>query len=214
MAVGQIAKIKGCRVVGIAGGARKCAYAVEELGFDAAIDYKSEDVARSLRRACGDGIDVYFDNVGGDTLDACLAQLRLGARVVVCGAISQYNATTAVRGPRNYLSLLVNRATMQGMVVFDFAKRYPQAVAEIARWLASGRFISREDVRTAAWKRSRKRCSNCSMARISANSFLKSRIDTGAWPKIIRRRAVRIARGPRMARASAVRDRLGRRATP
>ncbi len=146
MAVGQIAKVKGCRVVGIAGGPEKCAYAKNELGFDAAIDYKSEDVAQSLRRECKDGIDVYFDNVGGSTLDACLAQLRLRARVVLCGAISQYNSTTGITAPKNYLSLLVNRALMQGFIVFDFAARYPEAVRELSGLMESGKLKSREDV--------------------------------------------------------------------
>ncbi len=112
--VGQIAKIKGCRVVGIAGGADKCRYLVEELGFDAAIDYKQQAVKESLRKHCPQGIDVYFDNVGGEILDAALTQITRGARIVICGAISQYNNTGDVQGPKNYLSLLVNRASMKG----------------------------------------------------------------------------------------------------
>jgi NADPH-dependent curcumin reductase len=144
--VGQIAKIKNCRVVGIAGGPEKCHYIVHELGFDAAIDYKSEDVKPSLRKHCPEGIDIYFDNVGGAILDAALAQLKLHARVVICGAISQYNNTGPVTGPSNYLSLLSSRATMKGMLVFDYADRYAQAEAEIAAWVAAGRFKSREDV--------------------------------------------------------------------
>jgi NADPH-dependent curcumin reductase CurA len=146
MTVGQIAKIKGCRVVGIAGGAEKCAFIVDRLNFDAAIDYKSEKLGASLRERCPEGIDVYFDNVGGDTLDACLARLARGARVVICGAISQYNATSAIKGPSNYLSLLVNRARMQGMVVFDYTDRFPEAAREIAGWLQSGELHSLEDV--------------------------------------------------------------------
>ena len=146
MTVGQLAKLAGCRVVGIAGGPQKCAYLTGELGFDAAIDYKSDDLGAALRKHCPSGIDVYFDNVGGDTLDACLARLARGARVVVCGAISQYNATTAVQGPKNYLSLLVNRARMQGMVVFDYADRYADAVREMSALLAEGKLRSREDV--------------------------------------------------------------------
>ena len=144
--VGQLAKIKGCRVVGIAGGAGKCRHLVDELGFDATIDYKAEDVRAALRQHCPQGIDVYFDNVGGDILDAALANLALHARVVVCGAISQYNATEGVRGPSNYLSLLVNRARMQGMVVFDYAARYGEAAREMAGWLAEGRLASRVDI--------------------------------------------------------------------
>jgi NADPH-dependent curcumin reductase CurA len=146
--VGQIAKIKGCRVVGIAGGAEKCRYIVQELGFDAAIDYKShsEDVSRSLRKHCPEGIDVYFDNVGGAILDAALAQLRMHARIVICGAISQYNNTGPITGPSNYLSLLSNRATMKGMLVLDYVDRYPQAGAEMAAWMAAGKLKSREDI--------------------------------------------------------------------
>jgi len=144
--VGQIAKIKGCRVVGIAGGAEKCAYVVKELGFDAAIDYKAEDVKKALRTHCPEGIDVYFDNVGGDILEAALANLARKARIVVCGAISQYNATEAVKGPSNYLSLLVNRARMEGMVVFDYADRYAEAAREMAGWMAQGKLKSKEDI--------------------------------------------------------------------
>ena len=146
MVVGQVAKILGCRVVGIAGGAEKCRYLVDELGFDAAIDYKSDDVRKALREHCPKGIDVYFDNVGGEILDIALGQLAMHARVVICGAISQYNATEGVKGPANYLSLLVNRARMQGMVVFDYAARYGEAAREMAAWLADGRLKSREDI--------------------------------------------------------------------
>jgi NADPH-dependent curcumin reductase CurA len=144
--VGQIAKIKGCRVVGIAGGAEKCRYIVADLGFDAAIDYKSEDVKQSLRKHCPAGIDVYFDNVGGAILDAALANLARGARVVICGAISQYNNTGPITGPSNYLSLLTNRATMKGMLVLDYAERYAQAGAEMAAWMAAGKLKSREHI--------------------------------------------------------------------
>ncbi len=144
--VGQIAKIKGCRAVGIAGGAAKCRYVVDELGFDAAIDYKAEDVRKSLRGHCPNGVNIYFDNVGGDILDIALAQLARHARVVICGAISQYNNTTPVKGPSNYLSLLVNRARMEGMVVFDYASRYPQARRDMAAWINEGKLKSREDV--------------------------------------------------------------------
>ena len=144
--VGQIARIKGCRVVGIAGGADKCRYLTDELGFDAAIDYKSEDVKKALKQHCPKGIDVYFDNVGGEILDAALTQLAMHARIVICGAISQYNNTTAVKGPSNYLSLLVNRATMRGMVVFDYAARYGEAMAEMAGWMREGKLKTREDI--------------------------------------------------------------------
>ncbi len=144
--VGQIAKIKGCRAVGIAGGKEKCRFIVEELGFDAAIDYKEEGLAKALRAACPNGIDVYFDNVGGEILDACLAQINLRARIVICGAISQYNSTTPIKGPSNYLSLLINRARMQGMVVFDFADRFELAAREMGAWLARGELKGREDI--------------------------------------------------------------------
>ncbi|HQT60339.1 MAG TPA: NADP-dependent oxidoreductase [Acidiphilium sp.] len=144
--VGQIAKIQGCRVVGIAGREDKCRYIVDELGFDAAIDYKSESVPERLRETCPNGIDVYFDNVGGQILDDCLARINLRARIVICGAISQYNSTTPVRGPANYLSLLVNRARMQGMIVFDWADRYPEGMQAMAGWLRQGKLKSREDI--------------------------------------------------------------------
>jgi NADPH-dependent curcumin reductase CurA len=144
--VGQIAKIKECTVVGIAGGAEKCNYIVKDLGFDAAVDYKSEDVRKSLQKHCPKGIDVYFDNVGGEILDAALTQLARGARVVICGAISQYCNTTPIKGPSNYLSLLVNRASMKGMVVFDYADRYPEAAREMTGWMASGKLKSREHI--------------------------------------------------------------------
>jgi NADPH-dependent curcumin reductase CurA len=144
--VGQIAKLKGCRVVGIAGGSEKCKWIVDELGFDAAIDYKSEDVNVALRENCPEGIDVYFDNVGGDILDAALARLARGARVVICGAISQYNNLDAIKGPSNYMSLLVNRARMQGFVVVDYMGRAAEATSEMAGWIADGRLVAREDV--------------------------------------------------------------------
>ena len=144
--VGQLARIKGCRVVGIAGGAAKCDWVVRELGFDACIDYKGGAVKDGLKEHCPKGVDVYFDNVGGDILDAVLARLARGARIVICGAISQYNNAGAMQGPKNYMSLLVNRARMQGMVVFDYADRYPQAIAELAGYLKDGRMKSREDV--------------------------------------------------------------------
>jgi NADPH-dependent curcumin reductase len=146
--VGQVAKIKGCRVVGIAGGAAKCEWVVKELGFDACIDYKAGEVKDGLKQHCPAGVDIYFDNVGGDILDAVLARINRKARIIVCGAISQYNNTTAVQGPKNYLSLLVNRARMEGIVVFDYADRYHLAIAEMAAYLKEGRMKSKEDVVT------------------------------------------------------------------
>ncbi|WP_411031611.1 NADP-dependent oxidoreductase [Spongiimicrobium sp. 3-5] len=144
--VGQIAKIKGCTVIGIAGGADKCKYIVDELGFDGAIDYKSENIATALKRECPKGIDVYFDNVGGEILDAALTKLRMNARVIICGAISQYNNRENVKGPKNYLSLLVNRASMKGMIVFDYANDYGKAAQEMGTWIASGKLKSKEDI--------------------------------------------------------------------
>ncbi|MDP3856289.1 MAG: NADP-dependent oxidoreductase [Stagnimonas sp.] len=144
--VGQIAKLKGCTAIGIAGGADKCEYVVKELGFDACIDYKAQDVKKALREAAPKGVDVYFDNVGGDILDAVLTQIRMKARIVICGAISQYNNTTPVKGPSNYMSLLVNRARMEGMVVFDWAPRYGEGIQAMAGWMAEGKLKSREDI--------------------------------------------------------------------
>jgi len=148
--VGQVAKIRGCRVVGIAGGQAKCDWVVKELGFDACIDYKAgpSAVREGLKAHCPSGVDIYFDNVGGDILDTVLTRINRRARIVICGAISQYNNTTPVQGPKNYLSLLVNRARMEGIVVFDYAERYHLAVAEMAGYLKDGRMTSREDVVT------------------------------------------------------------------
>ena len=144
--VGQIAKLKGCRVVGIAGGQAKCDWVVQELGFDACIDYKNSDVRKGLKEHCPNGVDIYFDNVGGEILDMVLAKINRKARIIICGAISQYNNTTPVKGPANYLSLLVNRARMEGIVVFDYADRYHLAVAEMAGYLKAGAMKSKEDV--------------------------------------------------------------------
>ena len=141
--VGQISKIKGCRVVGIAGGEDKCAYCVKELGFDACVDYKSATFRKDLKAACPEGIDVYFDNVGGDILDVVLGQIKFKARIVICGAISQYNNDTPVKGPSNYLSLLVNRAKMEGIVVFDNAANYGKAAQEMAGWINEGKLASK-----------------------------------------------------------------------
>ncbi|MBC7609610.1 MAG: NADP-dependent oxidoreductase [Polaromonas sp.] len=144
--VGQIAKIKGCRVVGIAGGKAKCDWVVNELGFDACIDYKNGDVRKGLKEHCPDGVDIYFDNVGGEILDLVLAKINRKARIIICGAISQYNNTTPVKGPANYLSLLVNRARMEDIVVFDYADRYHLGVAEMVGYLKAGTMKSKEDI--------------------------------------------------------------------
>jgi len=144
--VGQIAKIKGCTVVGIAGGPEKCKYVVEELGFDACIDYKNENVYKGLKKAAPKGYDVYFDNVGGEILDIALTQIRMWARIVICGAISQYNNKENVKGPSNYLSLLVNRGTMTGMVVMDYTKDFGTAAQNMGKWMAQGKLKSKEDI--------------------------------------------------------------------
>jgi NADPH-dependent curcumin reductase len=144
--VGQIAKIKGCKVIGIAGGADKVEYMINELGYDDAIDYRLGSLRTALRKTCPDGIDVYFDNVGGEILDICLSMLRMKARIVICGAISQYNSTEGVTGPKNYLSLLVNRAKMEGFVVFDYAARYKEAATEMAQWMQQGKLKSQEHI--------------------------------------------------------------------
>ncbi len=144
--VGQIAKIKNCKVIGIAGGADKCKYLVDELGFDGAIDYKNDDIKEKIKEHFPKGIDVYFDNVGGEILDAALGRLAMHARIVICGAISQYNNTTAVKGPANYMSLLVSRASMKGMVVFDYAKDYGKAAQQMGQWMLQGKLRSKEDI--------------------------------------------------------------------
>ena len=142
--VGQIAKIKGCRAVGIAGGEQKCRWLVEEAGFDAAIDYKTADLRAELKTHAPDGVDVFFDNVGGAVLEAALNRLAGGARIVLCGAVSQYNDTP--RGPANYMQLLVARASMTGFVVFDYLARYPEGIAQLANWLNTGQLQSHEHI--------------------------------------------------------------------
>jgi NADPH-dependent curcumin reductase CurA len=135
--VGQIAKLKGCRAVGIAGGADKCRHVVEDLGFDACVDYKSAAFGEQLKAAVPAGVDVYFDNVGGPVLDAVLGRMNPFSRLPVCGLISQYNATEAY-GVKNFRSILVNRIRVQGFIVFDFADRYREASADLAGWLSAG----------------------------------------------------------------------------
>tara|TARA_B100001059_G_scaffold98048_1_gene97483 strand:- start:674 stop:1690 length:1017 start_codon:yes stop_codon:yes gene_type:complete len=144
--VGQIAKIKGCKVIGIAGGKTKCDYITDKLGFDGAIDYKNENLIEGIKKYCPKGIDIYFDNVGGEILDSALIFLRKKARVVICGAISQYNAVSNIEGPKNYLSLLVNRASMKGMVVLDYAPKYSEAMKQMALWIMEGKLFYKEDV--------------------------------------------------------------------
>ncbi|MFK7987993.1 MAG: NADP-dependent oxidoreductase [Sandaracinaceae bacterium] len=144
--VGQIAKLSGCRVVGTAGSDEKCAWLTDELGFDAAINYKTTpDLGAAVRDACPKRIDVFFDNVGGDILDVALANLAMRGTVVVCGGISQYNAAT-VQGPSNYLALVVIRGRMEGFVVLDYLSRAPEALAALVPWLQSGKLKQRYHV--------------------------------------------------------------------
>ncbi|MDP1879267.1 MAG: NADP-dependent oxidoreductase [Actinomycetota bacterium] len=144
--VGQLALLNGCRVVGLAGGPEKCRYLTEELGFHAAIDYKADGMRRAMAEACPDGIDVYFDNVGGTILNTALTMLAMHARIVVCGAVAQYNADAPTPGPSNYLALLVRRATMSGFLVFDYASEYPVARRRLAGWVADGRITAPETI--------------------------------------------------------------------
>ncbi|MCR6488644.1 NADP-dependent oxidoreductase [Amycolatopsis sp. OK19-0408] len=144
--VGQLAKIHGCRVVGIAGGPEKCRLLVEEFGFDAAVDHRAGNLRADLKAHAPDGIDVFFDNVGGEVLEAALARLARGARIVLSGAVSQYTSAEGPRGPANYMQLLVRRASMTGFVFSDYADRYPEAVDALAGWLREGVLKSREDV--------------------------------------------------------------------
>ena len=144
---GQIARIKGAaNVVGIAGTPEKCSWIVDELGYDAAIDYKNEDVSGSLRRLCPEGIDVYFDNVGGPILEACLAHMALNGRIVMCGAIALYNDTSPPPGPRNLFNLIIKRGRMQGFLVLDYLHRFPEAQLAMFEWLAEGKIKHAEHV--------------------------------------------------------------------
>ncbi len=143
---GQIAKLKGCRVVGIAGGAEKCAWLTDKGHFDAAIDYKSEDVGARLSALCPDGIDVFFDNVGGQILDEVLARIARGARIVICGSISRYNLEEPPPGPRNYFHLTIQRGRMEGFVVMDFFHRYAEAAAHLKKWVEDGSIAWEVDV--------------------------------------------------------------------
>jgi NADPH-dependent curcumin reductase len=143
--VGQIAKIKGCKVIGAAGGKEKCDYLLS-IGFDFVIDYKSENIDEALKKYCPEGISVYFDNVGGEILDIALANLARGARVVICGAMSQYNNHTDVKGPKNYMKIVTARGQMNGIIVFDFLVSFPEAVEEISRWITEEKIHSKEHI--------------------------------------------------------------------
>jgi NADPH-dependent curcumin reductase CurA len=144
---GQIARLKGCsRVVGIAGSKEKCDWLVNELGFDAAINYREEDQAQRVRELCPDGIDIFYDNVGGEILDIALANLRNNARVVICGGISRYNLAGEIPGPKNYFNLVFRRSRMEGFIVLDYAPRFGEAIKYLAENVASGKIKSRESI--------------------------------------------------------------------
>jgi NADPH-dependent curcumin reductase CurA len=145
--VGQIARIKGCRAVGIAGGAEKCRYVKDELGFDACVDYKAANLSRQLKEACPKGIDINFENVGGEIFDTVLTQMNVFGRVALCGLISGYNATDAPAGPKNIRAVLTQRLRVQGLIVLDWASRFPEAIAQLGQWHQEGRLKIREDVR-------------------------------------------------------------------
>ncbi len=145
--VGQIANIYGCRTVGIAGGPDKCTALIDEFGFDAAVDYKKGWLADDLKAACPDGIDVNFENVGGDILDAVLPLMNFKGRIAICGLISAYNATAPVPGPYNFRCVLVNRLRVQGLIVFDFIDKYPEAYKQLGTWYKEGKLKFKEDVR-------------------------------------------------------------------
>ncbi len=143
---GQIGKIHGCRVVGLAGTDAKCSWLTEGLGFDASINYRTDDISSALDAACPDGIDIYFDNTGGEILDACLARMNIFGRVVTCGQISQYTNAGAWSGPTNYGSILVNRLTVKGFIILDHMDRYPEAIGAMSGWMAEGKLTARNEI--------------------------------------------------------------------
>ncbi len=143
---GQIGKIHGCRVVGLAGTDSKCSWVTEALGFDAAVNYRTDDVPSALDSACPDGIDIYFDNTGGEILDACLARMNVFGRVVTCGQISQYTNTGGWSGPTNYGRILVNRLTVKGFIILDHMDRYPEAIGAMSGWMAEGKLTARNEI--------------------------------------------------------------------
>lgn len=146
--VGQIAKIKGCRVIGIAGGEKKCAWLKQEGGFDDVIDYKSEDVGQAIERTCPDRVDVFFDNVGGSILEAALDHIGLHSRIVMCGAISGYNSDSAIPGPRNLMNIISRRTKMQGFIILDYIDQAPTAIAQLGEWIAQGQLRYEVDLQT------------------------------------------------------------------
>lgn len=144
--VGQIAKIKGCHVVGLTGTDEKCKWITEELGFDEAINYKTEDLSKALERTCPNGIDVYFENVGGEILDTCLKHMNMFGRISVCGLIAHYNSSEEVPGPKNYPMILMNRLKVEGFIILDYMERYPEAIAAITQWMSEGKIKVQQDV--------------------------------------------------------------------
>ena len=144
--VGQIAKIKGCHVVGLTGTDEKCKWITEELGFDEAINYKTEDLSKALERTCPNGIDVYFENVGGEILDTCLKHMNMFGRISVCGLIAHYNSSKEVPGPKNYPMILMNRLKVEGFIILDYMDRYPEAITAITQWMAEGKIKVQQDV--------------------------------------------------------------------
>jgi NADPH:quinone reductase-like Zn-dependent oxidoreductase len=183
--VGQIAKIKGCHAIGIAGGAEKCRWLTDEAGFDAAIDYKSEDVQARLKELCPEGIDIFFDNVGGDILDAALARLAMRGRVVLCGGIANYNATEPPPGPKSYLNLIVQRAgwraSSYSITCRALRRRSVRSPAGCRRESSRPR-----STRSMAWRTRRRRCGGCSKVATRASSSCASRTkSTGpaSWPR-------------------------------
>ena len=144
--VGQIARIKGCRAIGIAGGPEKCRWLTDEAGFDGAIDYKSENVPARLKELCPKGIDIFFDNVGGDILDAALARLAMRGRVVLCGGIANYDPTEPAPGPKNYLNLVRQRGRMEGFIILDYLPRAHEAIGALAGWVQAGKIRHKVDV--------------------------------------------------------------------
>ena len=144
--VGQIAKIKGCHVVGLTGSDEKCKWITEELGFDEAINYKTENLSEALKRTCPNGIDVYFENVGGEIFDTCLAHMNMYGRISVCGLIAHYNSSVEVPGPKNYPMILMNRLKIQGFIILDYMDRYPEAIEAITQWMGEGKIKVQQDV--------------------------------------------------------------------
>ena len=144
--VGQIAKLEGCRAVGLTGSDEKCRWLIEELEYDAVVNYKTADLRTALKEACPKGVDVFFDSVGGEILDTVLTRLNYHGRVALCGAISQINEPELPPGPRNYLQLLAKSARMEGFTTLDFARRYDEARADLARWIREGKIRYRDDI--------------------------------------------------------------------